>query len=556
MPIGPIGKQPKRSRRGPVLTDKRRAPSLWCTACALLSALIAAWPADIKAQNDPSRRDITIGLISEPPHLDPVASNSPAIDEIVHLNLFEGLTRFDEDGAILPALAEKWEIKDDGQRYSFNLRRNVRFHDGTPFDAEDVRYSIERLKTEQKNPILRDFFRVIQEIKVVSSYRVDLILSRPEARLLAHLGLSDAVILSAQPGQHPYAQPNGTGPFRFKSWEPEVKLLLERNDDYWGAPPYMERITFRFISDPAQAAVALKSGEIDAFPNFPDYKQLSLLAADPQLSVVFGHAAEGVVLVMNNGRQPFNDFFVRQAIAHAINRQDIISRAMSGRVVPVSSHFAPSHENYVSLIGLYTYNPERARNLLKSSGYENVEITLKLPPPSYARRSATIVREQLQAIGIKVIIKNLEWQEWFEQVFLNRDYDMTIIAHSEPLFISNYGREDNYFNYINEEVARLVAQLAREGNNQIRSSILQRLQRKIAEDAVNIFLFQLAKQSVWNVRLSGLWAHAPVPANDMTKARWRHDSPLRSHSKIPPLPQIGALPVLYRQPTFLSQHQR
>jgi peptide/nickel transport system substrate-binding protein len=211
---------------------------------------------------------------------------------------------------------------------------------------------------------------------------------------------------------------------------------------------------------------------------------------------------------------------VRQAIAHAVNRQDIIDGAMFGYGTPIGTHFAPHHPFYVDLTDLSQHDPDAARALLAEAGAEGLSLRLALPPPAYARRGGEIVAAQLRAVGIETEISNVEWAQWLEQVFRGHDFDLTIISHTEPMDINIYARPDYYFGYDSAAFQALMEEITATADPEARRDLYQRAQRHIAEDHVNAYLFQLPKTGVANARIEGLWENAPVPANDLTAVRW------------------------------------
>jgi peptide/nickel transport system substrate-binding protein len=166
------------------------------------------------------------------------------------------------------------------------------------------------------------------------------------------------------------------------------------------------------------------------------------------------------------------------------------------------------------------YGPDRARALLEEAGVEELSARLTLPPPAYARRSGEIVAAQLRAVGIKTRIEPVEWAEWLSRVFRGKDYELTIVAHTEPADIGIYVRPDYYFGVDDPRLAAIISELEREADPQARTALLREAQRRIADEAVNAFLFQLPKVGVWDARLEGLWTNAPVQANDVTGVRW------------------------------------
>lgn len=468
-------------------------------------------------------RDLRVGLQLEPPNLDPTAGAAAAVDEVVYGNVFEGLVRVGRSGALEPALAETWEISPDGRVYVFHLRSGVRFHDGRAFDAQSVRFSLERAMAEGSANAQKKALEVISGIETPDKRTVRLTLKAPSARLLQVLAWGDAVMVSPQSAQANAVSPVGTGPFRFVEWRRGDSIVLERNPAYWGRPARVDRVIFRFISDPSAAVSAMRAGDLDAFPNFPAPESLAALKADPRFRVVVGATEGETILAMNNARPPFNDLRVRRAISHAIDRDAIIRGAMFGYGKPIGSHLAPTNPAYVDLTGLYPHDPARARQLLAEAGYpDGFSVVLKLPPPSYARRSGEIIAAQLAQVGIRARVENMEWSQWLDQVLANHDFDMTIVSHTEPADYDIYGR-DYYFGYSSAAFDALLEREEAAVDPAERARLLGDIQRRIADDAVNGFLFMFPKLNVWDARLKGLWVDMPVQANDVSEAYFEGD---------------------------------
>ncbi|MGP1357823.1 ABC transporter substrate-binding protein [Roseicyclus sp.] len=464
--------------------------------------------------------DISVGMVLEPPNLDPTAGAAAAIDEVVYANVFEGLTRFAPDGAIVPGLARSWDISEDGLTYTFTLAEDVTFHDGTTMTADDVVFSLDRARAEDSTNAQKPLFAGIDSVEAVDDTTVRVTLSSPDGAFLFKMAWGDAVIVAPESAETNATNPVGTGPFRFSEWVQGDRVELVRNEDYWGEPVALEEATFRFISDPNAAFAALMSGDVDAFPNFPAPETLAQFEADPRFRVVVGSTEGETILAMNNAGEPLNNPLVRQAVSHAINRQDIIDGAMFGYGTPIGTHFAPHHPDYVDLTDNAAYDPERARALLAEAGVENLTLRLMLPPPSYARRGGEIIAAQLRDVGIETEITNMEWADWLERVFRGQDFDLTVISHTEPFDINIYANPDYYFGYDSPEFQALNAELEVTTDPAARSALLETMQRRIAEDYVNGFLFQLAKTGVANAAIEGLWENSPTQANDLTSVRW------------------------------------
>ncbi|MEM9851327.1 MAG: ABC transporter substrate-binding protein, partial [Pseudomonadota bacterium] len=294
-----------------------------------------------------------------------------------------------------------------------------------------------------------------------------------------------------------------------------------RNPDYWGTPAVLERATFKFISDATAAFAAMMAEDIDAFAGYPAPENLPQFEADPRFQVIVGNTEGETILSTNNKMPPLDDVRVRKAIAHAIDRRAIIDGAMFGLGAPIGTHFAPHNPDYVDLTGQSAYDPDLARELLAEAGYpDGFTTTLKLPPPSYARRGGEIIAAQLRAVGIETQITNLEWAQWLEEVFRGKDFGLTIVSHTEPFDIGIYARPDYYFQYDNAEFQALIEALTLETDPAERTELIAKAQSIISADYVNGYLFQLAFPTVAKAGVQGLWKDAPTQATDLTAVRW------------------------------------
>lgn len=463
---------------------------------------------------------ITIGMQLEPPMLDPTGGAAAAIDEVVYSNVFEGLTRFAADGSVIPGLAESWEISEDGTTYTFNLHAGVTFHDGEAMTADDVVFSLDRARAEGSTNAQAALFANIVSVEAVDDTTVVVTLDGPDGAFLFDMAWGDAVIVDPASAETNATNPIGTGAFAFSEWRQGDSVMLARNEDYWGEAAALTDVTFRFISDPNAALAAMMAGDVDAFPVFPAPENLAQFEADPRFNVIVGSTEGETILSMNNGSEALSNPLIREAISHAINRQDIIDGAMFGYGTPIGTHFAPHNPDYLDLTAQSAFDPDLARELLAEAGAEDLTLRLMLPPPSYARRGGEIIASQLRDVGIATEITNLEWAGWLEQVFRGYDFDLTIISHTEPADINIYARPEYYFQYDSAEFQALMEELAVTTDPAERTRINQAAQQMIADDYVNGYLFQLAKTGVADANIEGLWENAPTQANDLTAVRW------------------------------------
>jgi peptide/nickel transport system substrate-binding protein len=497
-----------------VLTAKRLLIVLPLTAL-LYTAVSLAQP------SAPAADRVTIGMQLEPPILDPTANPAAAISEILYGNVFEGLVQFAADGSAVPKLAASWDVSDDGLSYTFHLQHGVRFHDGSAFDAAAAKFSLDRvLDSGSVNP-QRSRAAKIREVGIVDPFTLRILLKQRSGGLLQSLAWGAFVMVSPQSAATNAVQPIGTGPFRFSTWRRGDSISLVRNADYWGKPAVLGEATFKFIADPTAAYAALMAGDVDAFANYPAPESFAQFAADPRFAVFAGSTEMETVLALNERVPPLGNLLVRRAISYALDRHAIIDGAMFGYGTPIGSHFPPHNPAYVDLTGVYPHNVAKARVLLAAAGYPHgFSVTLKLPPPSYARRGGEIVAAELAQVGIRASIENLEWAQWIDQVFTRHDFDMSIVGHAEPMDYDIYARDDYYFGYSNTEFKALIAALDDTIEPTRRRTLLQQIQRKLADDAVNGFLFQYPRLAIWNRHLQSIDFDNLLGVVDLSQAHY------------------------------------
>lgn len=482
----------------------------------VLAATLALMIAPVAIADAPQSR-IVIGVPLEPPHLDPTTGAAAAVDEITYANIFEGLTRLTPNGTVAPALAESWSASPDGLSWTFHLKRGVTFSDGTAFDAETVRYALMRIVAEGSTNAQKALFAPIRAVDVVDAHTVTIRLSRPVANLPYLLAWGDAAMVSPASVATNATAPIGTGSYRLNRWQRGGELELVRREDYWGRAPRTDSVVFRFISDPAAAFAAVRAGDVDAFPNYPAPETVGELRHIPSLRVTEGLSEGKVIMAMNNARAPFNDIRVRRALSYAIDRRAIIDGAMFGFGQPIGSHYSRQAAGYVDLTEHYPHDVDKARQLLAEAGYPNgLDLTLRIPPRPYATRSSEVLVSQLAEAGVRVKIETLEWAQWLDQVFGRKQFDLTIVEHVEPMDYDIYGRKDYYFGYDSAAFDALLSQINTAPDEATRLGLLGDLQRLIAEDAVNVFLFQSSRIGVSRKGVEGLWINSPIAANDMT----------------------------------------
>jgi peptide/nickel transport system substrate-binding protein len=469
-----------------------------------------------------AKDSVVVGMRLEPPGLDPTTGAAAAISQITLYNIFEGLTRIDERGEVGPGLATSWTVSDDLKVFTFKLREGVKFADGSDFESSDVKFTFERNAGEKSTNKRKKRFKNMASVATPDPHTVVITLEEANPLLVFNLGESTAVIVAAESAENNATAPVGTGPFRFVKWIKGDSVLLEKSQTYRAPDSIrLNKVTFKFVGDANAQVAAMMAGDVDVFPRIGALETLKQFENDTRFQVLQGTTEGETVLSTNNKRKPLDDVRVRCAIAHAINRQEIIDGSEFGYATPIGSHFPPHHPAYIDLTNLRAHDLDKARALLKEAGYEGgLELTLQLPPPEYARRSGEIIAAQLSKVGIKVAIENVQWARWLDVVYKQKNYDLSIVSHVEPNDINVYANPEYYFQYDNQEFRDIIAKADTALDTNERYAHLQKAQRKLAEDCVNGFLFQLAKAGVARRELKGLWRNWPMFVNDMAAVYW------------------------------------
>ncbi len=461
------------------------------------------------------------GMEGEPPGLDPTINPAAIIDRVVYNNLFEGLVKFDRHGKIVPGLAKSWDISKDGKVYTFHLEKGVKFHNGQPFTAADVKYTLDLAKDpENKTKTHKEYYKDIASVDVVDDYTVKIALSAVNSMFFYDLARGDSVILPKDMQPEMKTRPIGTGPFKFKEWVKGDHVTLVKFEQYYRpGVPYLDEAVFKFIENTPARNAALKAGDIDVIGWVASPETAVEFDKDPRLKVTSGVSTGDVIMSTNNSRKPFNDVRVRRAMAHAIDRRAILDGAMFGYGTPIGSHMSPINPNYVDLTWMYPYDPEKARQLLAEAGYpDGFDAVIKLPSIyPYSVRSGEIITDLFKKVGINLKIELIEWGQWIDRIYRNADYDLTVIGHVEAFDIGIYANPEYYFRYDNptfQEVIRRARGSADPGEQSRLYAIAQYI---LASDAVNGFLFEAPSLIAMREEVMGWWKDYPAIAHDVTE---------------------------------------
>lgn len=467
-----------------------------------------------------AKDQVVFGITLEPDRLDPTSAPAAAIGEVVHYNVLEGLVKIEENGQTSPMLAESWDISADGRTYTFRLRPGVRFHDGQAFDSAAVKFSFERARRpDSGNKSRTKLFDKIERISTPDPLTVVLVLRHPDPHLLYRLGESPAVILHPASADRAMAAPIGTGPFRFERWDKGHSITLVKWPDYRDADAvHLQSAVFRFTNSFVDK-VELPP-EVDVFFNFAT-KTVLRNRLNERYQVLIGGSSSKALLAINNRHKPLDDVRVRRAINHAIDRAAVIQHILDGRGSAIGSHFSPTEIGYLHLADRYPHDPGRARALLAEAGIEGrLRLKLSLPPTPYARDGGQLLVQQLAAVGIDTDVNLVSWAEWLNGAFKG-DFELTLINHVEPLDYDIYTDPSYYFGYDSADFRALVEAHRNADNPRQRNRLLADIQRKLADDAVNAWIYAPQVSTVARKGLEGLWVNYPIYVHDLAALRWR-----------------------------------
>lgn len=465
------------------------------------------------------------GMQTDPVGLDPHVTNATASRNILE-NIYDTLVMFDSNGRIGPGLAQTWSASADGLTWTFRLRQGVTFHNGEPFKASDVVYSINRIKDPAtRSPRAADF-ALVRSVTVRDANTVVFNLSQPFTPLLAKLAQSLNVIVSEKitkdAGGSLANTVIGTGPFRFVEYVPQTRLVVRKWENYWGRDnqgtrlPYLDGITYTFFPDPAARTTALRAGAVDWIEYVPS-ADVTTLKANNNLVVVGGPSANFRALYFNTTKAPYNNPKVRQAIAYAIDKKAIIDLALFGTGgILARGTTIPSGIYAVTDSPYNTRNVAEAKKLLAEAGLANgFEMNLYVTSTyDFLRNPAEVIRDNLAEVGIRVRITAEDWNVYLPKA-LRSEFDVTLLGtsgQSDPddyLFNTFHPSSSlNLSKYNNPQVAALLDQGRRVSSQSERQRIYREVQAKVLEDAPMAFLFHSAQYEAFNKKVRG-FLHFP-----------------------------------------------
>lgn len=470
-------------------------------ACGGQSSSNGGSSSDAKSGQSASTRTdkskLVIGLDADPPQLDPAMSTA-AVDRQVYQSIYNTLVDIDKNLNYVPELATSWKISDDGKTYTFYLRKNVLFQDGTPFNAEAVKFNFERMLDPKLGSPRLSEINLIDKITVVDDYTIRIHLKQPYAPFLSVLSDRAGMMVSPtavkKEGKDFANHPVGTGPYKFVKHVKQGDLVVERFDKYWGNKPKIKTIVYKPFPDGTTRLTNLISGDVDIV-NTIDYKDFKRANSAANLKVSSTESLGFQGIQLNTKVKPFDNKKVRQAVNIALDRNAIAKVVFFNGVVPATSPFPETSWAHPSDLQVPKADVAKAKQLLKESGLSNVSFTLKISPSPQEKQLAQMIQSMLQQVGFKVKIEMVEFGTLLEQT-AEGDYQAARVGWS--------GRTDpdgnayawfttngtlNYMKYSNPEVDKLLQEARTSLDQEKRKALYDRVSKILWDDAPYIFLY-------------------------------------------------------------------
>jgi peptide/nickel transport system substrate-binding protein len=471
------------------------------TASAPAPTTAAAAPQTPAAAAPKSGGTLKVGLQADPTSLDPQKTNLTAAFHVTE-QIYSRLVRPKPDLTVEPDLAEKWDVSADGKTYTFTLRQGVKFHSGRAVTSADVKYSLERLQDKATASPNASLLASVESIAAPADNTVVITLKQADSSFLTNLTSQatdivnrDAVQQFGDLTQHA----DGSGPFKFKEYVPNTRVVLERNPDYWETgKPYVDGIEMTIAPDDTARTAALRSGTVD-FIEYAPLKDIPTLKGDTSIALAGDQNTNIRYIGLNVTRKPFSDLKVRQAVAAAIDRDAVLGPAVSGYGIPSLELFPAG---YWAATGAQSPPPDiaKAKQLLTEAGYPNGFNTtiLSWSQYSFLSNAAVVVQDQLKQIGITADM-NLEENAAYLKDYLGNNFDMTVTGVSgyvdpNDIYLRNFGTDQpsNAVRYSNPKVDDLIAQGVATTDQAKRKEIYAQLQQVLLDDVpwVNLYIAQ------------------------------------------------------------------
>lgn len=454
--------------------------------------------------------EITVGIAQDlDDSLDPHQTVAAGTREVL-FNIFEGLVKPNSDGEMIPAVAEKYTLSEDGTTYTFTLREGVKFHNGQTVTAEDVVYSINRcaaVPEGQEKPLVAAF-SAVKSVEALDEKTVAVTIAQRDLEFISYM---TAAIIPADYENQDTA-PVGTGPFRFVSRTPQQDFVMERFEDYWGAPAWLDKVTYKICENADALVMNLNGGSIDLCAHLTSAQASQL---NQSFQVLEGTMNLVQAIYLNNQAKPFDNQLVRQALCYAIDRQGIMDMVADGHGTAVGSSIYPAFTKYFlpELVDKYPHDVAKAKELLAQAGYpDGFDMTISVPNNYQPHMdTAEVVAEQLREAGINVTIQPVEWSTWLDTIYNGRQFQATVVGVDAAnmtaramleRFTSDYGK--NFINYNNPAYDALFQQAINAQDEAEQTDLYKQMETMLADTAANVYIQDLCDLVAMRQDLGGL----------------------------------------------------
>lgn len=449
------------------------------------------------AEPDPDAT-LTVGLVLEPTNLDIRRTSGAALEQILIDNIYEGLVTRTEDNEIEPRLASDYEVSDDGLTYSFTLNEGVTFHNGAALTSADVVTSLEAVRTDATLQGNAEFAGVAS-ITAPDPSTVQIVLSAPNQNFLFTLTGPAGLVFQSGDATDLKTAENGTGPFTLSRWSKGSSITFARNDSYWAEPAGVAEVVFEYIPDFTAGVNAALDGTLQVLTAV-DPNLASQLEDSGDFSLTKGRTTDKATLAFNNTKAPLDDVRVREALRLAIDHEALVEAVGAGQ--PLYGPIPELDPGYEELSDVISYDPERAKELLAEAGQEDLELTLTIPS-FYGTTVPKVLISDFAEVGVTLEVDSVEFPTWLEDVYGNRDYDLSFVLHVEPRDFGNFANPEYYFGYDNPEVQRLYTEALGEVDPDKSTKLLAEAARLVSEDHAADWLYNAETITALSPEVSG-----------------------------------------------------
>jgi len=511
--VNPSPAFPHRRRSARTNRSAGRATSLAAAAALALAGCSAGESLETDDGTPTSDGTLVVAISSEPDSLDVhVSTASPTF--LVLENVYDTLVEPAPDLSFQPALATEWEVSEDLLTWTFQLRDGVTWHNGREFTASDVVASFERI-TDAETAANAWRFETVDEVREVDDRTVEFVLNQPTPNLLANIGGFKGMAIVAPElidGDGLTTDAIGTGPFRFVSYTPGDRIVLEANPDYWGDGPYVDRVEFRFVSEPTTALTNLRTGAVHLTNNVPA-QEIATLRDDPDVELGQQASNDYWYFTCNFDRPPFDDIDVRRALSFAIDREQVAQAAFFDAATPVQSAMPPGNF-WATDYAPFSHDPDQARELLADAGVTDLTVDLMLTNEyPHTLAAAEVIASQWGDVGVNAEIRTLDFASWLDEQG-NGSYDCYVLGWLNNLdgeyayYAQHHSAGSfNFHGYANPQVDQYLDQARASVEDTERRDLYHQAARLIIDEVSYGYLYSPQATLAWAPQVSGVEMH-------------------------------------------------